>query len=77
MFRTFLDKCIAGEATGEQIDEFVEQWHNDPSAVMPLHEYLGLTSDEYDDWAIHPEAVEGIIHAHQISTEISGVVNHG
>jgi hypothetical protein len=75
MFRTFLDECIAGEAASEQIDEFVERWHNDPSAVMPLQEYLGFTRDEYDNWALHPEAVDGIILAHRISTEISGMVN--
>jgi len=35
--------------TESEIDDLVEQWHNSGS-TMPLHEYLGITPDEYADY---------------------------
>lgn len=32
--------------TNENIHDFIEKWHESDSEV-PLHEYLGLTWDEY------------------------------
>ncbi|HCT81188.1 MAG TPA: hypothetical protein DGT23_32385 [Micromonosporaceae bacterium] len=33
------------------IDEAVAEWHDDPTIVIPLHEYLGMTWDQYTRWA--------------------------
>ena len=32
------------------IDKLVEQWHNDKATKTQIHEYLGLTLAEYDEF---------------------------
>lgn len=44
--RAFIDAVLAGEAAWYDIDEWVECWHTTDTDV-PLHEWLGLTFDEY------------------------------
>lgn len=48
--RTFLDLVIAGEKTVEDIEDAIDEWHNNSSTTLPLHEYLGLTEAEYEAW---------------------------
>jgi hypothetical protein len=49
---TFMDDYRAGAATAEQVDDWVDLWHDDPNPFGPkLHEFLGLTWDEYKRWA--------------------------
>lgn len=46
---TFFDLYSRGQALPDDIDDFVDMWHEgaDPQAkALPLHEYLGLTVDE-------------------------------
>ena len=47
--KTFMEKCVAGEASVEEVDEYVEYWHTH-EIDMPLHEYLGLSPSEYALW---------------------------
>lgn len=44
--KTFMEKCVDGEASVEEVDEYVEYWHTH-EIDMPLHEYLGLSPSEY------------------------------
>lgn len=50
-FVSFIDQVINGKVAPEEIDEFISQWHraeyNSPLALMPLHQYLGMTWEEY------------------------------
>ena len=46
--QTFVEKCLAGLALLEDIDDYVEAWHEgsgDPDAT--LADYLGFTTEEY------------------------------
>jgi hypothetical protein len=47
--KTFLDLVLAGEARQDDIDDFVEQWH-DGDASCSLAEFLGMSDDEYALW---------------------------
>lgn len=47
--KTFMEKCVDGEASVEEVDEYVEYWHTH-EIDMPLHEYLGLSPSEYALW---------------------------
>ena len=47
--KTFMEKCVGGEASVEEVDEYVEYWHTH-EIDMPLHEYLGLSPSEYALW---------------------------
>jgi hypothetical protein len=57
---TFVDRCLRGEATLEDIEDFVETWHkgDDP---RELHDYLGLTWDEYALSVERPNALRFVI----------------
>jgi hypothetical protein len=60
---TFVDDFLAGRVTAEQIDEYVEEWHSSDTG-MGLHEYLGLTWDEYRAWVRDPDRLtEEALHA--------------
>ena len=38
----------------DEIDDFVEKWHEDENATQELHEYLGMSWEEYSVWAAKP-----------------------
>ena len=47
--QTFMDNLANGWAAEDQIDDAVEEWHESDSD-LELHEYLGMSWDEYKDW---------------------------
>ena len=34
--RTFVDLCLNGDVLMDEIDDFVEAWHEDPEAPEPI-----------------------------------------
>jgi hypothetical protein len=48
---TFIDRAKLGEFSDPSlaIDDFIDEWH-DSDSILPLHEYLGLTWDQYSQW---------------------------
>ena len=60
--QTFIDLCLAGEVLLEEIDDFVDSWHSAPCG-MTLHDYLGMTAEEYSLWLREPDALPYIITA--------------
>lgn len=51
--RTFMDEIRAGWTTPEKIDDYIGRWHDATEDGVPLHEFLGLTWDEYKRWGEH------------------------
>ena len=51
---SFLDLLIAGEVSGDDIDDFVSHWHAFPGDKT-LREYLGFTIGEYQLWLSSPD----------------------
>lgn len=70
--RTFVQKCLAGEAALSDIDDFVAQWHESATAG-PLYEFLGLTEAEYARWVERPEALRDLVLAHKERASIRKV----
>jgi hypothetical protein len=50
---TYIDKYLNGEIQMDEIDDFIEQWHESDSE-KELHEYLGMTWEEYALWVERP-----------------------
>lgn len=46
MKNTFVQDYIDGIAAMHEVDDYVEAWH-DGDDERPLHEFLGLTEEEY------------------------------
>ena len=47
----FVDLCLGGDVPEDEIDDFVEKWHEDENTTQELHEYLGMSWEEYSAWA--------------------------
>jgi hypothetical protein len=61
--KTFLDLVLAGDARQDDIDDFVDQWH-DGDASCSLAEFLGMSDDEYALWVEKPATLSLILQAH-------------
>jgi hypothetical protein len=59
----FIDLCVRGKAVPAEIDDFVELWHQGKSGLQ-LHEFLGMTLEEYSAWVRNPDLLPRIITAH-------------
>ena len=71
---TFLDACVAGRATPDQIDDWVERWHGlGARDRRTLAEYLGMSGDEYARWVERPVALDSILRARLGGGSASGV----
>jgi hypothetical protein len=46
---SFIEKCLSREATPQDIDDFIDQWHENPGEQQ-LHDFLGMTRNEYALW---------------------------
>jgi hypothetical protein len=46
---SFVDKFLAGEVKETDIDDYISEWHESTSSLT-LHEYLGMTWEEYGRW---------------------------
>jgi len=51
---TFMDEYLAGRATQDDIDDWIEEWHQGDSG-LEAHEFLGLTWPEYSRWVERDE----------------------
>ena len=61
--KTFIDLCISGDAFDDEIDDFIERWHEGEGEHLELHEYLGMNEDEYSLWLKCPKELATIISA--------------
>lgn len=60
----FISICIRGEVLPEEIDDFIEAWHNSDSK-LELHDFLGMTWDEYSAWVADTSILPLIITSHR------------
>jgi type II restriction/modification system DNA methylase subunit YeeA len=66
--------AVRGDILPDEIDDFIEFWHNSDSSVE-LHEFLGLTWEEYSLWVANPHYVDLIIAARRNDQPIRDAVN--
>jgi hypothetical protein len=62
--KTFVEMCIRGEALTEEIDDYIHEWHESKPSI-PLHDYLGMTWEEYSIWVGDEEVLPYIVTAHK------------
>nr|WP_314877467.1 hypothetical protein [uncultured Pseudomonas sp.] len=61
---SFIDDCLAGNAFLDEIDDFIDQWHEGVSGVgLELYQYLGMSREEYSFWMTTPSVLPYIISA--------------
>ena len=59
----FIEQCVQGYVSPDDIDDFIDNWHEDGDITLELHEYLGMTWDEYESWVCVPDTLDSIITA--------------
>ena len=74
---TFIKAVLEGRAKPEDIDDWVEYWHDSSDVILPGHlfEHLGMTEQECALWVMHPERLKDIIESHRVGPskgEING-----
>jgi len=60
----FIQKCLSGEATLDQIDDYIDEWH-DSQSNETLASFLGMTEAEYALWVKNPGALQSIVNSHK------------
>jgi DNA-directed RNA polymerase specialized sigma subunit len=66
----FVTLCMQGEVLLEEIDDWIEKWHDSPQKEE-LYEYLGMSWSEYSAWVSMPEILPFIITAHRENREFT------
>lgn len=60
MAKSFIEMVLDGASSIDDVDDFVERWHESDSS-MSLHEYLGMSWDDYALWVGGADELEAII----------------
>lgn len=67
---SFVQMCISGDALEVEVDEYVELWHSGKLGDGELHDYLGMTWEEYSIWGTTPSVLRYIIAARKRGTTL-------
>lgn len=65
----FLDACMSGDVLYEEIDDYIDAWH-DGDSTEELNEFLGMTEKEYSIWVENANTLKYIIDARIKDTDI-------
>ncbi len=65
----FVTNCLSGEALLDDIDDYVDAWHENKGEV-PLHQYLGMSKTEYALWVANPDVLPFVISAHRENRDV-------
>ena len=52
----FIDACLHGAVDINDIDDYVEYWHNNHMEIT-LREFLGMTVTEYEEFLKHDNSI--------------------
>ena len=74
--KTFLDLVLTGKAHQDDIDDFVDQWH-DGYTSCSLAEFLGMSDDEYALWVEKPSSLSLILQAHAAGMRLEKMSSTG
>ena len=63
--KPFILKCIEGDALLTDIDDFIDEWHEIEPQTGTLHDFLGMTWEEYSLWVADPDVLPHVVTAHK------------
>jgi hypothetical protein len=76
--QTFIAKALSGEIVepDEEIDDFIDVWHETPNQAMALHDFLGMSWEEYALWAEKPAFLRAILMARRHGSRLDLIVRN-
>jgi hypothetical protein len=73
--RSIVERFLSGEECDlSRIDDEIDAWH-EADTTMPLHEWLGLTSDEYQLYVQEAASIRVILAARQHNRSLKGLLS--
>ena len=66
--KTFVGMLQSGQCSADDIDIYIDKWHDEYNGTKKLHEYLGMTKPQYDRWLVNPNSLATMFP--QVKTEI-------
>src|SRR5215475_15637479 len=76
--QTFVGACLARQAFAEDVDDWVQAWHDSGGAPtgnpVSLDSFLGFTCEEGDLWAERPEALRFVLAAHRYECSVGDLL---
>ena len=69
----FIEKCHACEVLFDDIDDFIDQWHEKPGKKS-LYDFLGMTRYEYSLWISDSTILPTIVNAHAQNRSIDDLL---
>lgn len=74
---TFIERCLSGSARPEDVDDWVDAWHDGAGAASSLAAFLGMSDEEYAIWVETPDSLPFILHAHRFRVPLKEAVAEG
>ena len=50
--KTFVEMLQRGECSADDIDVYIDKWHDGYHGPLKLYEYLGMTKQQYERWLV-------------------------
>jgi hypothetical protein len=69
----FIEDCLKGVASLSEVDDYIDQWHESDEDI-PLHVYLGMTSQEYSFFVKDENYLETILTARKENKDIEHIL---
>ena len=66
----FIAKVLAGDELDTAISDYISEWHSSES-TEELHEFLGMSWNEYSLWVEQPETLRFILAARDNKVELT------
>ena len=71
----FIIDCISGDALMSDINDYIDKWHDGDSS-LPLHEFLGMTNEEYVFFVEDENYIGSIITAHKTNNNVTFIIQN-
>lgn len=69
----FAASVLSGKALESDINDYIDEWH-DGDSTLELHEYLGLTNDEFSLYVEQPRSLSFIFNSRVYNRDISNLL---
>lgn len=69
----FMEACLEGDALLEDIDDYIDEWH-DSDSDEDLHDFLGMTFEEYSAWVENDSILKTIFYAREVGKSINELI---
>lgn len=76
MFDTdFISACAKGRAHLRKIDDYIDAWHEGNAGInQELHQFLGMSAEEYALWVERPEVLPFIVIARRSGKSVQEII---